>query len=120
MREIRPSGSMSGEWKRSNSHRATPRLYLLYIILSCLLISPIPDYSAISQSRTLRASGVLVVRPIMDGDHDPIKPAAGGFNPAMTGRDAGEGSTISSSGRVTRTESRVNSTGINSFDTPAS
>jgi hypothetical protein len=28
VREIRPPGSMSGEWKRSISHRATPRLYL--------------------------------------------------------------------------------------------
>ena len=27
MPEIGPSGSMSGEWKRSESHRATPRLY---------------------------------------------------------------------------------------------
>src|SRR3954471_18679415 len=27
MPEIGPSGSMSGEWKRSLSHRATPRLY---------------------------------------------------------------------------------------------
>jgi hypothetical protein len=29
MREIRPYGSMSGEWKRSVSHRATPRLYII-------------------------------------------------------------------------------------------
>lgn len=27
MPEIGPSGSMSGEWKRSESRRATPRLY---------------------------------------------------------------------------------------------
>ena len=29
MPEIGPSGSMSGEWKRSKSNRATPRLYSL-------------------------------------------------------------------------------------------
>ena len=30
MREIRPYGSMSGEWRRSVSHRATPRLYDIF------------------------------------------------------------------------------------------
>ena len=29
MREIRPSGSMSGEWKRGLDYRATPRLYFM-------------------------------------------------------------------------------------------
>jgi hypothetical protein len=28
VRETRPPGSMSGEWNRSVSHRATPRLYV--------------------------------------------------------------------------------------------
>jgi hypothetical protein len=33
VRETRPPGSMSGEWNRSVSHRATPRLYDLKAIL---------------------------------------------------------------------------------------
>ena len=37
MREIRPSGSMSGEWKRRLGHRATPRLYNIYFYQSLVL-----------------------------------------------------------------------------------
>src|SRR5262245_17582870 len=33
MRENRPSGSMSGEWKRNVSHRATPRLHIFILLL---------------------------------------------------------------------------------------
>ena len=34
MPEIGPSGSMSGEWRRSVSHRATPRLYSVPVPVS--------------------------------------------------------------------------------------
>ena len=36
MPENGPSGSMSGEWKRSISHRATPRLYCVEEALTVL------------------------------------------------------------------------------------
>ena len=70
MRENRPSGSMSGEWKRSVSHRVTPRLYFIQTRLhgSIERLGP-----ALPGVRILGSEGNSVTRWIRDlgtPDHD--------------------------------------------------
>ena len=53
MPEIGPSGSMSGEWKRGSSHRATPRLYSVQISFR----PPGPSTRRQPQDKLLGAAG---------------------------------------------------------------
>jgi type I restriction enzyme, S subunit len=69
MREIRPSGSMSGEWKRSVSHRVTPRLYkyVFWLLLSA-------QFAAWSVLESDRVAMPKINRDTLSGLHIPLPP----------------------------------------------